>query len=201
MEFLAIQRARLQNNSKAKISWVENNINNYSDLKFTLFYAGDMIFNDLKRILGYDKGISLHEFTGKQSRMKRKELLNKFSQGELKALIAMKCLDEGVDIPPTRTAYFLASSGNPREFIQRRGRVLRKFPGKESAKLYDIISIPPMDYINKEIESRSESYNAVRSAFKKEYKRIKEFSKLAINSSTSLNDMFLIADKLDLIGV
>lgn len=54
-------------------------------------------------------------------------------------LLAIKCLDEGVDIPMINRALILASSTNPREYIQRRGRVLRRSPGKYSSHLYDVI--------------------------------------------------------------
>lgn len=57
-------------------------------------------------------------------------------------LVSIKCLDEGVDIPETTHALILASSQNPREFIQRRGRILRKASGKYFAHLYDAITIP-----------------------------------------------------------
>ena len=57
-------------------------------------------------------------------------------------LVSIKCLDEGVDIPSTTHALILASSQNPREFIQRRGRILRKAPGKHFAHLYDAITVP-----------------------------------------------------------
>lgn len=57
-------------------------------------------------------------------------------------LVSIRCLDEGVDIPSTTHALILASSKNPREFIQRRGRILRKFPGKHFAQLYDAIVVP-----------------------------------------------------------
>ncbi len=201
MERLAIQRARVQNNSRSKLTWLDQNITNTKDINYSLFYTGDLVFDDVKRILGFDKLIKIHEFTGEQTRKERKLLLDKFSRGELQALIAMKCLDEGVDVPPTRTAYFLASSGNPREFIQRRGRVLRKYPGKEYATIYDLISIPPIKYIEDLSYGSNDSIKAIKSAFKKEYKRMKEFAKLSINSGTSLNELFPIANKLDLIGV
>lgn len=61
------------------------------------------------------------------------------------ALVSIKCLDEGVDIPSTTHALILASSQNPREFIQRRGRILRRFPGKHFAHLYDAIAIPMVE--------------------------------------------------------
>jgi superfamily II DNA or RNA helicase len=56
---------------------------------------------------------------------------------------AIKCLDEGVDIPSVTHALILASSKNPREFIQRRGRVLRRSPGKVLAFVHDAIVVPP----------------------------------------------------------
>jgi superfamily II DNA or RNA helicase len=198
IEKLSIRRARIQNNSKSKINWIRDNVESSADLRFTLFYSGDQTFDQVKKILGVDKKIRLHEFTGEQSRIERKNILTRFSKGELQALMAMKCLDEGVDVPATRIAYFLASSGNPREFIQRRGRVLRKSPGKEYAIIYDLIAIPPYSFI--EDSKDGESYNAVRSSFRKEYRRVREFSKLAINSHTSLDEMFDFANKLELLS-
>ena len=73
------------------------------------------------------------KFTAKESTSERQVLLDMFASGHLDALVAMKCLDEGVDVPSTQTAYILASSSNPREFVQRRGRILRKALGKEKA--------------------------------------------------------------------
>ena len=54
----------------------------------------------------------------------------------------MKCLDEGVDIPQTALAFFCASTGNPKQFIQRRGRVLRQAEGKDFAIIHDLVVIP-----------------------------------------------------------
>ncbi len=198
IEKLLIKRARIQNNSESKVNWTVNNIPDVVNMTHTLFYVGDKIFDRVKRIIGVDKKVHIHEFTGEQTRVERKNILERFSKGDLEALIAMKCLDEGVDIPPTRTAYFLASSGNPKEFIQRRGRVLRKFEGKEFARIYDLISIPPLRFI---MDAKSgDSYNAVRGAFRKEYKRVKEFSSLALNKHTSLDSIFDIAAYLGVLG-
>jgi superfamily II DNA or RNA helicase len=60
-------------------------------------------------------------------------------------MVAIRCLDEGVDIPAVSHALILASSRNPREFIQRRGRVLRTAPGKHSAVIYDVLVEPGSD--------------------------------------------------------
>ena len=70
-------------------------------------------------------------------------ITSEFAKGEtIQALIAIKCLDEGVNIPSIKTAFILASTTNPKEYIQRRGRVLRKFDGKDFAVIYDFITIP-----------------------------------------------------------
>ncbi|MGA9351086.1 MAG: DEAD/DEAH box helicase family protein, partial [Anaerolineae bacterium] len=118
---LAIKRARVMNNSTSKLEWLRGNIEEYAELRHTLFYVGDKLFNQVKELLGVEKRIRIHEFTQRQNNMERQQILERFSEGDLQALVAMKCLDEGVDVPPTRIAYFLASSGNPREFVQRRG--------------------------------------------------------------------------------
>lgn len=59
-------------------------------------------------------------------------------------LAAIRCLDEGVDIPEVSHAIILASSRNPREYIQRRGRVLRISPDKRRAVVHDMIVLPPL---------------------------------------------------------
>ncbi|MCG3209276.1 MAG: hypothetical protein FOGNACKC_02897 [Anaerolineae bacterium] len=195
---IAIKRARVLNNSLAKLDWLRENIRDYSKLKHTLFYVGDKIFSDVTRLLGLEKHIRIHEFTHRQSsNEERQEILKRFATGNLQALVAMKCLDEGVDVPPTRTAYFLASSGSPREFVQRRGRVLRQSEDKEYATLYDLISIPPMEYI--EHGELNPDYKAVQAAVRREYRRVKEFASLAINRYQALDHMFGIADRLNVL--
>jgi len=84
-------------------------------------------------------------------------------------LVAIKCLDEGVDIPAVKRAFLLSSSGNPKEFIQRRGRVLRKHPSKKFSEIYDFIVVP------RNIDKYSKNY------FLNELKRYKEFARLSLN--------------------
>jgi superfamily II DNA or RNA helicase len=196
---IAIKRARVLNNSTSKIDWIRQNIDANDEIEHTLFYVGDQIFDDVRSLLGFEKRIPIHEFTYRQSLSKRKDLLTQFQEGTIKAFVAMKCLDEGVDIPPTRTAYFLASSSVEREFVQRRGRVLRNSPGKTHATIYDLISIPPYEYI---IRGKiDENYKVVRSALKREFTRIKEFASLAENKHRALNKFLEIADKFDLLSL
>ena len=91
-------------------------------------------------------------------------------------MVAIRCLDEGVDIPSIKTAVILASSGNPRQFIQRRGRILRRSPEKDAAAIYDMIVVPPKETTNSESE---------RNLLKKELRRFVEFADLAQNSGTA----------------
>ena len=77
------------------------------------------------------------------SRRDSRDFLTRFADGELQALLAMKVLDEGVDVPAAHRAFLLASSTVEREWIQRRGRILRNAPGKTIADLHDFVVIPP----------------------------------------------------------
>ncbi len=194
---LAIKRAQVLNNSVSKLDWLRDKIPEHSDMQHTLFYVGDRLFSQVKHLLGVEKHIRIHEFTQRQDNRERKGLLERFAAGDLQALVAMKCLDEGVDVPPTRTAYFLASSGNPREFVQRRGRILRLWEGKIHATVYDLISVPPAEFID--LGDQGSDYSAVRAAVRREYRRVKEFASLAENRYQSLNEMFGIAERLGLL--
>ncbi|MDC3098530.1 helicase-related protein, partial [Gammaproteobacteria bacterium] len=101
----------------------------------------------------------------------RKKIINNFVEGRTDGLLAIKVLDEGIDIPEIRTAYILASSTNRRQFIQRRGRVLRKIDGIDKvAKIYDLIVIPP--------ENDS---NAAKKLIEKELNRVEQMSSKALN--------------------
>jgi superfamily II DNA or RNA helicase len=196
---IAIKRAKVLNNSRSKIDWIRKNIEANNEMEHTLFYVGEKIFDEVRSLIGFEKRIPIHEFTHRQSLSERKDLLIQFQQGTIKAFVAMKCLDEGVDIPPTRTAYFLASSSVEREFVQRRGRVLRNSPGKTHATIYDLISIPPYEYIAR--GKTDENYKVVRSALRREFTRIKEFASLAENKHRALNKFLEIADKFDLLSL
>lgn len=110
----------------------------------------------------------------------REEILEQFGNGEIDVLTSMKCLDEGVDVPRAELAIFCASTGNPRQFVQRRGRILRKHPEKKFAYIHDLVVIP-------EINPNSDSYNMERSILKKELDRVNNFASLSENSSHTVN--------------
>ncbi|CAM5243156.1 helicase-related protein [Streptomyces narbonensis] len=115
-------------------------------------------------------------YVSETKRPERKEVLTRFGNRDLQIVVSMRCLDEGVDVPAARTAYLLASSSNPRQFIQRRGRVLRQAPGKDFADIIDFIVVPPDDAvgINRETERRMVA---------RELTRVTEFARLAVNEA------------------
>jgi superfamily II DNA or RNA helicase len=155
------------------------------DTHHTLFYCGDgsvetnasASLRQLKavaKILGSELGYRISTYTAETSLEQREDLRCQFEAGELQGLVAIRCLDEGVDIPAIQTAVILASSGNPRQFIQRRGRVLRPHPGKQRATVFDTIVLPP--------ELDRETLEVERNLLRKELKRFVEFADLADNA-------------------
>ena len=98
----------------------------------------DIITGRLKKELG----MSVRRFTSRENLEERQEIKRYFKTGQYQVITAIRCLDEGVNIPGIKTAFILASSRNPKEFIQRRGRLLRKSDNKEKAVIYDFVTLP-----------------------------------------------------------
>lgn len=188
---LLIKRARLLNTAKNKIEVISELLDQQSEIKHTLFYCapGGQI-DDVVRLLGWEKRLQVHRFTAREDIPTRKKLLESFAKGDLQALVAMHCLDEGVDVPSTRTAYILASSSNPRQFIQRRGRVLRKSPGKDFAIIYDLITVPPPITEMDELGLKAE-----RSILRRELSRFAEFADSALNTQAAYDIIWGLADQ------
>lgn len=206
-EKLALKRSRIIAGAKNKLTMLEEVIQPYIHDKHILVYCGatkgleqnqdrsDVDSEDIRQIdavtdlLGNKLGMEVSQFTSKESVEEREVLKREFSAGDtLKALIAIKCLDEGVNIPKIKTAFILASTTNPKEYIQRRGRVLRLAEGKEYAEIYDFITLP---YDTESVTSLTEAQ--VKRNFtlvKNELRRAEEFSRIAVNmvESASLID-------------
>lgn len=122
-------------------------------------------------------------YTGNINRSSRKALLGGFANGDIDVLLAMKCLDEGIDIPRAEIGIFASSTGNPRQFIQRRGRLLRKHDDKIFAHIYDMIVVP-----NFQSEHYSKEFFEIeKSLVKGELSRVSYFASLAINTHFALN--------------
>lgn len=112
----------------------------------------------------------------------RKQLLSGFASGDIEVLTSMKCLDEGVDVPRSEMAIFCASTGNPRQFIQRRGRILRTCNGKYHAVIHDLIVVPVID-------PTAESYAMERKMLMGELKRVSDFALLSENANAALEEL------------
>jgi superfamily II DNA or RNA helicase len=131
-----------------------------------------------KAVRDIDNHTTVRQFTSGIA--ERDEILEQFAKGEIDVLTSMKCLDEGVDVPRAELAIFCASTGNPRQFVQRRGRILRQHPDKQFAYIHDLVVIP-------EVNPNSDSYAMERSMLKKELERVNNFALLSENSSHTLD--------------
>jgi superfamily II DNA or RNA helicase len=105
-------------------------------------------------------------------------------------------LDEGIDLPALRYGFFLASSTNPRQFVQRRGRLLRKAPGKHEAMLYDFVMEPPE--LGGEMDD--EAFNLERRFLARELKRIDEFCATAENGPSAKASLLALRRKYNLLS-
>jgi len=155
---------------------------NKNDQKFTLVYCskGNDEFGERRihtlgeKVANLFKDLNIQFFLGETK--DRELLLEDFESGLVDMLFAIKCLDEGVNVPRTQNAIFLASGKNYREFVQRRGRVLRKYEQngikKNHANIYDIIVFPTLDQFR---NNRSIGKRFIAN----EFKRIYEFNKLS----------------------
>lgn len=199
---LALQRSRLVAGASGKIQALEKYIMPYIEDKHILVYCGAttvfdgnqenmQIDNDEIRqidlvtdLLGNKLHMKVSQFTSKENVEERNILKREFADGSnLQALIAIKCLDEGVNIPKIKTAFILASTNNPKEYIQRRGRVLRLAEGKDYAEIYDFITLPrKLDEVTGITE---EQMKRELTLVKNELCRAEEFARIALNSVTA----------------
>ena len=132
-------------------------------------------------------GIISAKFTAAENRNQRKDILDLFKSGMIQALIAIRCLDEGVDIPQLETAIIMSSGTNPKEFIQRRGRILRNAPGKDFAYIYDFIVMPTLSLSDISTLSSEEKQIEMK-IVAREFERVKEFADLAENGLSVKSD-------------
>ena len=182
---LLMQRARLLGSAANKLVALRELMQQRLDTSHTLIYCGDgsvevqvteestRQLDAVAQLLGSELGYRVNTYTAETSLEDRENLRLLFESGELQGLVAIRCLDEGVDIPAIQTAIMLASSSNPRQFIQRRGRILRAHPHKKRATLFDMIVLPP--------DLGRETIDVERNLLKKELQRFIEFANLADN--------------------
>ncbi len=189
---LYIKRAEIFKTSKNKKKEFINIVKNITNDNRLLVYCDSK--NHLKEYANLldSLGLDYYTYMGDMSKKDRAVVLGNFEMGVKKILLAIKCLDEGIDIPICDSAVFVSSSSSEREFIQRRGRVLRKYPGKNRAYIYDFFTIPPYDkYDNYEVKIAKE-------LVEKEYRRINIISNDAINGISVKNQLDEVLDKYNL---
>lgn len=150
------------------------------------------IIDSYSELLHLKYGLRLRKFLGETN--DRDNILDQFEAGKLDALLAMKCLDEGVDVPRAEYAIFCSSTGNPRQYIQRRGRILRSHPEKDFAHIYDMIVKPPVDITITDEKAQ----NAERGIFEGELRRLINFAALSENKLEILDQINEVASIYDI---
>ena len=179
LEFLLRQRADVLNRAENKLGTLAELVGSEENINHALFYCVPGQKDQVLSLLGNRLGLRVSQFTVEESTEERGRLLADFDRGRLQGLVAIRCLDEGVDVPSTQVAYILASTSNPREFIQRRGRILRKAPGKEHAVLHDLIAVPSL--ANGSRPPSPEAFDFERRILKRELARFREFADASLN--------------------
>ena len=141
-----------------------------------------------KAVSHTDDSVMVKQFTANST--SRQEILRNFEESKIHVLTSMKCLDEGVDVPRSELAIFCASTGNPRQFIQRRGRVLRLHKDKIHATIHDLVVVP-------EVADES-TYEMEKGLVKKELERVVDFASLAMNKTDTYETLKNILDYYNL---
>ncbi|MGE5484649.1 MAG: DNA phosphorothioation system restriction enzyme [Ignavibacteriales bacterium] len=204
LTMLLTRRARLIGVAHNKLVELRRIMETRLDTTHTLFYCGDGSVEELTsqemmrhvdvvcKMLGAELGYRVDVYVADTPLQDREHLRQRFERGEIQGLVAIRCLDEGIDIPSIRTAFILASSTNPRQFIQRRGRVLRPHPGKKVAEVYDFIVVPP---------DNAGEWSVERSLLQREIRRYVEFADLAVNSGEARGAIVELQQKYGLLGI
>lgn len=206
---LLMRRARLVGAAANKIKALSEAIASLPEPpRKAIFYCGDGRTTDaitqdevqqikaVARLLGETHGLRVRNFTFRETPQEREEILRDLGSGFLDGVVAIRCLDEGIDLPELRAGFLLASSTNPRQFVQRRGRLLRNSPGKQRANIYDFIVCPPdlggaMD---------DGAFNMERNFFNSELNRIAEFCRTAENGAEAQSALVEIRIKYHLLA-
>ena len=192
---LLMKRSRLLGGARGKIIKLRETLRNANPEAHTLFYCGDGMVEDNSSKNGESRQIEVvtkiasengfvpSRFTADENLKQRRHILEGFKDGSIKSLVAIKCLDEGIDIPACKTAFILASSANPRQFVQRRGRILRKSKGKDVATIYDFVVYADVQNETEQTVKKSSDI------LKNELKRVAEFASVSLNRHETYNTL------------
>lgn len=205
--FLLRQRAGILGHAEGKLAALREDLSTRANSWFQLVYCaegrrpteageppGPNQLHEVMNLVGNQLHLAAHSFVSDTPRKARKLLMRRFGTGDdLRVLVAMRCLDEGVDIPDARTGYLLASSSNPRQFIQRRGRLLRRAEGKDVAEIFDYLAVPP--------SGTPINFTVERALLTRELQRANEFGKLSENYETTLEVLRPLKERYQLMDM
>lgn len=191
LENLLFKRADIQKNAVEKLGKLELILNNLVNIQNILIFCSPEQIDAVMDILK-NRGIKAHKITEKQGTKpeskysflsERDYLIKCFKEQRYQVLTAIKCLDEGIDIPTASIAILMSSSSNPREFVQRIGRVIRRSPGKRYAYIYDIIVKSNCSGLPIEIQQFE------KKIYERELARATDIANYAINRTTAINKL------------
>lgn len=199
LQYLLFQRANMEKNAENKYQMLQEILDGIGeDLSDTIIFVSAEQIDRVMKILG-DRGVSAHRYTEKQStkhsdkwdgKTERQFIIDQFIAGKYQVLVAIKCLDEGIDIPSARRAIVMASSTNPREYVQRIGRVIRQDRGKWDADIHDLILYPDLSgWANEDFRKLE------KRIFNKEMDRVIDLAKNAINNAEAINTAYRIKEE------
>lgn len=213
---LLLRRSRLIGCARQKMPAFRRAIQPFCKTRFNLVYCGDgrteiestsdnvaekvpessviRQVDAVAAMLGNELTMNVAKYTSEISKDDRRTVLHDFEAGDKQVLVAIRCLDEGIDIPAVRRAFILASSTNPRQFIQRRGRVLRRADGKDRAEIFDFVVVPPLD----QLSPGSNEFKTLRNLVTREMSRVLEFANLAANGPQAIELLRPVLLKLKL---
>ncbi len=182
-KLLLIRRARIAKQASQKVPLATEILaREHTQGDRWLVYCDDMDQLQAMSAASATLGLLTYEYHSAMEGSPRETLESFQLRGGI--LVAIKCLDEGIDLPALNRALILASSKNPREFIQRRGRVLRSIPDKYSAQIHDLIVVPRQD--------TGHDSASTKSLTRGELARAHEFANYSRNAATKM-DLELIA--------
>ena len=207
LEFLMFQRADIEKEAENKYAELERILDELQEecnsqgerLKDTIIFVSDGQLARVLKILK-KKNITAHKFTQAegtapsakyQGISEREYLIQQFTKGKYQVLVAIKCLDEGIDIPSAKTGIIMASSTNPREYVQRIGRIIRQAQGKSSATLFDMILHPDLSGFRDDALASFEE-----KVFRKEMVRVQDLCSNALNNAKVLREIYSVLEDL-----
>lgn len=185
LESLLLKRRRILETASAKVGVLSGllDLEIIANLRYTLIYATDKDPKQLNKVndLLRHRGIVFHQLTAEETSNSAvaSALLSRFQSGSLQVLTAKRVLDEGVNVPQIMRAYILASTTVRRQWVQRRGRLLRqcKAIGKEHAVIHDVVALPPGSFCDEKIDADA------KKIVNSELDRVWEFARLSRNAS------------------